>query len=140
MREMLIIAEREGIRVKWWDFEPPILGLYWHADDLPPYIGLDRRIEYRESLCRCVMAEELGHHFTSVGHFIPNTYFHYRDRLSISKAEFRAYKWAACYLVPQKALRRAIKEGKKERWELAEYFNVTDHLMDFRMRLPDVRT
>lgn len=139
MQEMLSIAKKEGIKVERWNFEPPILGIYWEPPDLPPFIGLDDSLEHNRSLCRCVMAEELGHHFTTVGRFVSHTYFHYRERLSVSRAEYRALRWAAGYLMPYDRLGQAYLRGIRERWELAEYFSVTEQMIDFRLRLPDVR-
>lgn len=138
MQHMMLIAGNEGIRVRCWSFEPPVLGIYWAAQDMPPYIGLDKSLMSESPLTRCVMAEELGHHFTTFGDTLTRTYFHYSDRLNTSQAEFRAYKWAARYLMPKDRIERAFCKGIIERWELAEYFDVTEMMVNFRLRLPDI--
>ncbi len=139
MEEMYMIAECEGIEIEWQDFIPPIRGIYWAPDGIPPVIWLDKSLEYHPRLLRCVMAEELGHHFTLDRDCLCCTYFNYRDRLAISKAEHRALRWAAEYLIPQKQLKRALKTGHDTLWSLAELFDVTEDMMRFRLGLPDIR-
>jgi hypothetical protein len=75
----------QGIEVYWWRFHPSILGLYWAPRDLPPIIGLNRAIEHDTPLLRTVMAEELGHHFTTSGMGLNRTFCHYRQRLDLSR-------------------------------------------------------
>ena len=87
---------------------------------------------------RCVLAEELGHHYTTVGSCLPRTYFHYRDRVEVSRAEYRALRWAAQWLMPLDKLAQALKRGIVEIWDLADYFYVTEDMAKFRLNLPDV--
>jgi hypothetical protein len=75
----------ESISVRWWDFHPSILGLYWHPLTKSPIIALNNRIEHNSPLLRTIMAEELGHHFTTTGAGLYRTFCHYRNRLEISK-------------------------------------------------------
>ncbi len=137
--ELFQLAEREGIIIEWWDFEPPLEAVYWATPELPPVIGLANSLaSVPRAYFRCVLAEELGHHFTTVGSRVPRTYFHYRDRLEISRAEYRALKWAAKWLVPKDKLMQIYKKGIVEVWELAEHFNVTEQMVVFRLQLPDM--
>jgi Zn-dependent peptidase ImmA (M78 family) len=135
---LLKMANEHGIAIEYWDFQPPLEAVYWTAPGMPPVIGLSRALFSNRAHFRCVLAEELGHHFTSVGQAIPQTSFHYRDRLNVSRAEYRALRWAAQHLIPLDELRKAIIEGVRERWELAEHFDVTEDMIDFRLQLPDV--
>jgi len=135
MKEMYAIAEREGINIRWWDFAPPLRGLYWAPKDLPPVIALDNALENNTPLLRSIFAEELGHHFTLDRAAICRTYFNYRDRLAVSRAEYRAWKWAAEYLIPKKQLRKALRNGNGTLWDLAELFDVTEEMMEFRLKL-----
>jgi Zn-dependent peptidase ImmA (M78 family) len=136
---LLKMADKHGIIVEYWDFQPPLEAVYWSFPELPPVIGLSNALfEYRAHF-RCVLAEELGHHFTTTGMVIPKTFFHYRDRLEVSRAEYRAMRWAALYLMPLDMLRKAFRKGIYERWELADFFDVTEDMVDFRMALPDIR-
>jgi len=137
--KMLEIAESNGIDVEYHSFRRPVLGLYTHIPNMPPVIGLDKTLNANYRLRRCVMAEELGHHFTSAGEQIAKRYYSTFERLTIDKIEYKALRWAANYLVPEDDLLDAIKEGLCEGWELAEHFDVTDEFMGFRMRLFGVR-
>ncbi|MEN6325837.1 MAG: ImmA/IrrE family metallo-endopeptidase [Syntrophomonas sp.] len=135
MIKMYEIAAQEGIEVEWQDFIPPVRGIYWAPGEIPPVIWLDNSLKENTWLLRCVMAEELGHHFTLDRHCICQTYFNYRDRLDTSKAEYRALRWAAQHLMPLDNLRLAFKNGFKEPWQLADRFNVTEEMVRFRIRL-----
>jgi Zn-dependent peptidase ImmA (M78 family) len=131
--ELLRVAYDEGIRVDYWDFEPPLEGIYIAIPDLPPIIGISNRLFECSPRFRCVLAEELGHHFTTAGDALPKRFFSYRDRLSVSKAEYRALKWAAECLIPRNKLERALRSGCTEVWSLAEWFGVTDEMVKFRL-------
>lgn len=137
--ELLGLIDKEGITVEWWDFSPPLEAVYWSSPVLPPIIGLSRHLKHGASAYfRCVLAEELGHHYTSTNNAIPQTFFHYRDRLDVSRAEYRALRWAAMYLMPYAEVLCALKTGHVERWQLAGYFNVTEEMVDFRFNLSDM--
>ncbi len=137
--ELFALAEKEGIKIEWWDFEPPLEAVYLAIPDMPPVIGLANSLYHSpRAYFRYVLAEELGHHFTTVGYRIPRIYFHYRDRMEVSRVEFRALKWAAQWLMPSDKLLRAFRQGIVEVWELAEYFDVTENMVRFRLSLPDV--
>lgn len=139
MLKMMEIAETNGINVEYHSFRKPVLGLYTHIPYMPPVIGLDTMLNANRRLQRCVMAEELGHHFTSSGERIAKRHYSTQDRLSIDKTEYKALRWAANYLIPENDLLDALKEGLYEVWELADHFEVTEDMMRFRMRLFGVR-
>ena len=67
----------------------------------------------QETVC---LAHELGH--CETGSF----YNRYAARDVRQKHENRANKWAYKELVPEDELKRAILQGYREPWELAEYF------------------
>jgi len=137
--ELFQLAERERIFIEWWDFEQPLEAIYWAVPGMPPVIGLANSLNHApRAYFRCVLAEELGHHFTTMGYRIPRTYFHYRDRMEVSRAEHLALKWAAKWLMPLDELVRAFRKGILEAWELADYFDVTYDMARFRLSLPDL--
>jgi hypothetical protein len=68
---MLQLAEDEAIAVEFFDFIPPVRGIYFTEEYLPPIIGLDNSLPHDTPLLRCILAEELGHHFTTVGYISP---------------------------------------------------------------------
>ena len=133
--QLFQLADREKIKVEYFDFTSPVMGLYWVAGDMPPLVGLDKSLVNNTPLLRTVFAEELGHHFTSAGTCIPKEFYNYTNRLTISKAEYKALKWAANYLIPENDFLDALRDGLYEPWEFAEFFNVTEDLVKFRLQL-----
>jgi hypothetical protein len=138
MEEMYKLADQEGIEIEWQEFMPPIRGIYWAPAGIPPVIWLDKSLENNAKLLRCVMAEELGHHFTLDRDCLCRTYFNYRDRLAVSRAEYRAWRWAAEYLIPMGDFKRAIRSGIATKWELSEHFDVTEQMVEFRLGLQGI--
>jgi hypothetical protein len=132
---MLQLAKDEAIAVEFFNFIPPVRGIYFTEECLPPIIGLDNSLPHDTPLLRCILAEELGHHFTTVGCYIPREFYNYSDRLHISKIEFKAMRWAAEHLVPENDLLDVIGSGLYEPWEIAEHFTITEDFAVFRMRL-----
>lgn len=133
--ELIKYAEASGICVEYWDFAPPLEAVYWVLPGLPPTIGLSRNLFSSWAHFRTVLAEELGHHFTSARDGLPKTFFHYKDRLEVKREEYRALRWAANFLIPTDKLREAVKKGIREDWELAEHFEVDECLVIFRKQL-----
>lgn len=69
------------------------------------------------------LAHELGHCMTG-------SFYNRYSKLDIrAKHERRADKWAIKKLVPKNELRKAVNSGRGSRYELAEYFNVTEDFM-----------
>lgn len=71
----------------------------------------------------CVLAEELGHHFTTGGDIL--------DQKSIAnrKQELKARTWAYEKLIPLNKIVQAQKDGVQSHYELAEYLNVTERFL-----------
>ena len=68
----------------------------------------------------CVLAEELGHHCTSVGDILDQTNVQNR------KQEFRARMWAYNEMVGLMGIVRAFHHGCRSTYEVAEYLEVTE--------------
>lgn len=134
MEKMLNIAHCENIIVEKFPLEPPLNGIYICQTDRPPIIGLSSAIE-NLSEERSIMAEELGHHFTSVGDCLPKQFFNYTHRLAIDKAEYKALKWAAKYLISDEDLLDALQDGVYRPGELAEHFCVNLQIATLRLEL-----
>lgn len=71
----------------------------------------------------CVLAEELGHYYTSTGNILD------QSKISNRKQEYRARLWAYNRAVGLNGLLDAYKAGCKSRYEIAEYLNVTEELL-----------
>jgi len=140
--QLFDLAHAHGIGVEFWDFKPPLEGVYVsHREDfIPPQIGLDKKLRQDKKRLRCILAEELGHHFTTVGSAYSKKFYFYSDRVWTSQIEYRAMKWAGEYLIPLPHIKTALQCGMFQTWELADYFEVTNDFMRFRLALPDVKT
>lgn len=93
------------------------------------FIGMDNR-QTSENLERVRLAHELGHCETGS--------FYTKNTLQLcSKMEYKADKWAIQKIIPFDELLNAVKDGITEKWELAEYFSVTE---DYICRAYDIYT
>ncbi|MDI9476935.1 MAG: ImmA/IrrE family metallo-endopeptidase [Natronincolaceae bacterium] len=127
--EMLFdLIEKENIAVEYMDFSPTIQGIYYKADGCLPIIGINENIVSNRKLFTCVLAEELGHHFTSTGDSTTECYS-FVDKINLGKTELAALKWAAEYLLPLDEIVGAIKKGIKNIEELSDFLGVTDEFL-----------
>lgn len=72
----------------------------------------------------CVLAEELGHYYTSVGDILDQTDIQNR------KQEFRARMWAYNEMVGLMGIVRAFHHGCRSTYEVAEYLEVTEEFLN----------
>lgn len=136
MIKMYEICERESIKVHITNkLGNGVDGIYLDVPGMPKIIGLNKQIMSNTPYARCVFAEELGHHYTTVGECVPKEYYCYADRIAIYKAEYKALRWAANYLIPEHSLLDALRDNICEVWELAEHFNVTEDMVKLRVKL-----
>ncbi len=107
----------------------PIYGYYYSdADDY--IILINQSILANSRLYRTVLAEEIGHHMTTIGDITPRKYMCYRDRLTIDKQELKAIRWAADFLIPTRSLLGNIRENKTASLlQLEDHFMVTQELL-----------
>lgn len=85
-------------------------------------IALNRDM-YIESEKTCVLAEELGHHYTTAGDILDQT------ETSNRKQERRARVWAYCKLLSLDDLIDSYKCGCTNRYEIADHLNVTEEFL-----------
>jgi hypothetical protein len=71
----------------------------------------------------CKLAEEIGHHYTSVGDITD------QSTVSNRKQERRARQWGYNRLIPLESIVEAHKARVKGRHEIAEYLNVTEEFL-----------
>lgn len=125
---LLDLAKKEGVFIEYVDFSPTIQGLYYKTDGCPPVAGINQNIVSNKRLFTCVLAEELGHHFTSVGD-TSTEYYSYANRLSLNKTELVALKWATEYLLPLDEMISAIKKVGLKTDELSDFLGVTHEFL-----------
>ena len=70
-----------------------------------------------------ILAEEIGHHETSVGNILN------LDDVDSARQEQRARRWAYSKLIPFEEIFKAVRDGCSKVYEFAEYFNVDEEFM-----------
>jgi len=96
---------------------PSIKGLY--CDRI---IWINKRQNLKEK--HCILAEELGHHFTSAGDILD------QSTILNRKQEKKARNWAYKKLVPLRKIVLAHQLGIKNKYELADFLNVTESFLN----------
>ncbi|HBB27656.1 MAG TPA: hypothetical protein DC000_00100 [Clostridiales bacterium] len=116
--QLLQVAEDEDIEVIEMSFKGGINGLY--SDNT---IAINSNIETLIEK-KCVLAEELGHHFTSIGNIL--------DQKSISsrKQEIIARRWGYDKLISLRKLIQAFNYGCRNKYELADFLDITEQYLD----------
>jgi len=72
----------------------------------------------------CVLSEELGHHYTSIGDILD------QSRIKNRKQEYRARAWAYQRLAGPEKLIEAFEYGVRNRYELADFLSVTEEFVE----------
>lgn len=72
----------------------------------------------------CTLAEELGHHHTSVGNILD------MDLTGNRKQERQARLWAYNKLIGLSGIIEAFEHGCQSRFEIAEYLEVTEEFLE----------
>lgn len=133
MLTLLKIAEKHNIIVDEFDLEDYFLGLYIKTTGARPVTFLHKGLPYLAPITRCVLAEELGHHFTMSGNSI---YHHanYQNQIRVNKIELAAMRWAGKVLIPDRELWAALNKGVHSQYYLAKHFNVTEEFIQYRLK------
>ena len=91
---------------------------------VPGAICLDYRMAFSGAEERTHMGHELGHCMTGA-------FYRRSDPVFIrNRAENKADRWEIMQLVPIYLLRQAQAAGHTDLWDLADYFEVTEDLME----------
>ncbi len=130
--KLFLLAEEEGIGCAFFDLPYPLLGLYDYRCNEIPMILLDNSLKKDRKLLRCVLAEEIGHHFTTSQNIMV---FSRKDNYMYMKYEKLALWWATKYLMPLKELIKAINGGLFLTHEIAEHFEVTERFAGIGLKL-----
>ena len=113
------LAEEHGTEVYWFDLGTAE-SLSLPLEDGSCAIAIDPWRMPTLADEKVKLAHELGH--CETGSF----YNRYAARDIRQKYENRANKWAYKKLVPEDELMRAVAQGCREPWELADHFGVTE--------------
>lgn len=86
------------------------------------------RIAIKENMSEiekaCVLAEELGHHYTTVGNILDQT------SASNRKQELRARMWGYDKLIGLTGILKCYKRGCRNMSEMADFLEVTEEFLD----------
>lgn len=112
-------ASENGIDVIDYDFRnDTIKGLYCNNT-----IAINRKLEISTEKA-CVLAEELGHHYTTVGNIID------LDTPYKRKQERQARLWAYNKLIGLSNLVGAYENGCSTKYEIADFLGVTEEFLE----------
>lgn len=127
------LIEQEHIILEEVNFKQNnIEGIYFKAPGLSPTIGINKNIVPDTRKYTSVLAEELGHHFTSTGD-ISTECVTYTQKINKSKQEKRARLWAANYLISDEEINRAILQNIGNIYTLSIHFNVTEEILKYKL-------
>lgn len=132
MIELWEIVERENLKVRYKDMTQipeEIHGLYIYDPRTGPLIILGHHLEHNRRLQKCVLAEEIGHFYTSPRTNFISSYTSANLKIIQSQDERKALQWATDFLIPDRELFKAVQSGYRSCYELAEYFDVTEWFM-----------
>lgn len=112
-------AFNDGINVVDYHFDSPnIKGLYCDG-----VVGINKEIETSVEKS-CVLAEELGHHHTSIGDIIDQSNSENR------KQEHKARVWGYDRMIGLLGIIKAFDYGCQSRCEIAEYLDTTEKYLE----------
>jgi len=117
IEKLLCEAEKEGVEVINWPLQGKTKGLYCDG-----VIAINKKLSTTAEKT-CILAEELGHYYTSYGNIIN------QEIISNRKQELRAKRWAVKRLVTPKNIIKAFKTGCRNLYEMAEYLGVTEEFL-----------
>ena len=116
--ELLREAEISCIEVQEKGMPEKIKGLYGENN-----VWLNKNISTTAEKI-CILAEELGHHYTTSGDILD------QSKIENRKKEIIARRWAYRKLVPLESLIEAYWAGISSRYELAEFLEVTEEFLE----------
>lgn len=111
---------------------PSIGGIYFKVSGMNPIIGIHKNLLTDTRKYISVLAEELGHHFTSSGN-LTSECITYSDKLNRSKQEKKARIWAANFLISDNEIIGAILQNVNTIYGLSLHFNVTEEIIKYKL-------
>ena len=121
------LCHKEGIVIEYVTLESGILGFYFKDKGMPHIIGLNKTILNDKMKHIEVLAEELGHYYTTCGNFT-TPLLHYRDRIELNRCEVKALRWACNYLISDKDV-LSLSSQTNNYYEMSEILGVPYNLL-----------
>lgn len=120
--QLLIEADQLDIITREKPMPHRLKGLY--SDNV---IFINRNV-YSNVERACILAEEIGHYYTSYGDILD------QKSLTNKKQELAARRWAYMRLVPLSKIVQANKAGVRNRYELAQYLGITEEFLEAALK------
>ncbi|ELU5586514.1 ImmA/IrrE family metallo-endopeptidase [Clostridium perfringens] len=132
LNDIYKLIESEKIILEEVIFKENIKGIYFKVPGIDPTIGINMSILSDTRKYISILAEELGHHFTSSGD-LTSECITYADKLNKSKQEKKARMWAANYLISDEEIIGALLHLSGTLSGLALHFNVTEEIIKYKL-------
>lgn len=107
-------------------------GVYINIPDIPPTIGISKSIVNDRCKYVSIIAEELGHHFTSIGNLTIESK-NYSEKLQKAKKENKAKTWAANFLISDDDFVQALYKCISTSYDMCDCFNVTNEILQYKI-------
>ncbi|WP_460293760.1 ImmA/IrrE family metallo-endopeptidase [Clostridium tertium] len=108
-------------------------GIYFKVENLQPVIAIEESIVKYTSIYISILAEELGHHFTTQGNLLEPSK-DYSEKLYKNKKEYLARKWACNFLISDAEFVQALLSSISNKYEMCEYFNITYDILENKIK------
>lgn len=123
------LANKHNIQIHFFDLKiTGCLGLNIEKENMPSMIFLDNSLKKDKNKHIEVLAEELGHFFTSVGISVGNIKT-YSDKLELNKVENKADKWATNFLITEEDIINLINKNITCIYEMADIIGVSVEIL-----------
>ncbi|AWK52241.1 Zn peptidase [Clostridium beijerinckii] len=107
-------------------------GIYFNVPGIPPTIGISKSIINDRCMYLSILAEELGHHFTTLGDLTVKS-SNYSEKLQKNKKENTAKLWAADFLISDEDFVQALYNCISTPCDMCDHFNVTDEILNYKI-------
>ncbi|MCC0638479.1 MULTISPECIES: ImmA/IrrE family metallo-endopeptidase [unclassified Clostridioides] len=121
---LLDLANNEEIEIYYTDkIADDIKGLYINKQGLK-IISLLNSLKQNNAKLIEILAEELGHHFTSVGNYVSSKNI-YKNKILMDKTEDKAIRWACEFLITEEEIIHIINSNITCVYEMAEMLEIS---------------
>lgn len=133
LKDLFQVIERENIIFEETNIQyKDTKGIYFNIPNIGPVIGIDKSIIHDRCKYMCVVTEELGHHFTTIGDLTIKSK-DYSEKLQKRKKENKAKSWAANFLISDEDFVQALYNCISTPCDMCDYFNVTNEILNFKI-------
>lgn len=133
LQELFQIIEKENIIFEETNIQyENLTGIYINIPEIPPTIGISKLIANDRCKYLSIIAEELGHHFTSAGNLTIESK-NYSENLLKSKKENKAKIWAANFLISDEDFVQALYKCISTSCDMCDCFNVTSEILHYKI-------